>query len=83
MASRCAPPFRVDLSAAVSKYLGETEKNRTRVVARDRHAKLESTRRRRRIERRRGLVVLAAKVREILDAAFVWRIGSVIESPPS
>jgi hypothetical protein len=100
--------FRVALSARVSKYIGETEKNLDRLFdaashsdaillldeaealfgkrsevkdAHDRFANVEADYLLQRLERFRGIAVLAAALKQNIDPAFLRRL-QVYEFPP-
>jgi AAA+ superfamily predicted ATPase len=100
--------FAIDLSATVSKYIGETEKNLSTVFdraeasgaillfdeadalfgrrsevkdAHDRYANIEVSYLLQRMESYRGIAVLTSNMKEALDAAFLRRIGFIVEFP--
>jgi SpoVK/Ycf46/Vps4 family AAA+-type ATPase len=102
--------YRIDLSAVVSKYIGETEKNLARLFdkmettnailfleegdalfgkrsevkdAHDRYANIEVSNLLERIEDYKGIAILTSNLRSNLDNAFMRRVLSVVEFPPS
>lgn len=102
------PLYRIDLSQVVNKYIGETEKNLSRLFdaadsadvilffdeadalfgkrtevkdAHDRYANLEVSYLLERMERFKGLAILATNRKKDLDEAFLRRLRFVIEFP--
>ncbi len=102
------PMYRIDLSAVVSKYIGETEKNLKRLFdaaevsdvilffdeadalfgkrtgirdGHDRFGNISISYLLERIERSRGLVILAANRKDNLDPAFIRRTRFVVKFP--
>ena len=102
------PLYRIDLSAVVSKYIGETEKNLNKLFdaaevsnvillfdeadalfgkrsdvrdAHDRFGNLSISYLLGRMERSKGLVILAAQRRDNLDPAFLRRTRFIIKFP--
>jgi vesicle-fusing ATPase len=102
------PLYRIDLSQVVNKYIGETEKNLSRLFdaadaadiilffdeadalfgkrtevkdAHDRYANLEVSYLLERMERFKGLAILATNRRKDLDEAFLRRLRFVLEFP--
>ena len=102
------PLYRIDLSQAVNKYIGETEKNLRRLFdaadsadvilffdeadalfgkrtevkdAHDRYANLEVSYLLERMERFKGLAILATNRKKDLDEAFLRRLRFVVEFP--
>jgi len=100
--------MRVDLSRVVSRYIGETEKNLSRVFAEaeasnavlffdeadalfgkrsevkdshDRYANIEISYLLQKLERHRGLVLLASNARHNIDPAFLRRLRYVVDLP--
>src|SRR6185369_614729 len=81
--------YKIDISAMVSKYIGETEKNLSRIFgkrtavqdAHDRYANIEVSYLLQRIEEYEGMVILATNLRNNIDDAFVRRIHFMIELP--
>lgn len=102
------PLYRIDLSQVVNKYIGETEKNLSRLFdaadasdvilffdeadalfgkrtevkdAHDRYANLEISYLLERMERFKGLAILATNRKKDLDEAFLRRLRFVVEFP--
>lgn len=102
------PIYRIDLSQVVNKYIGETEKNLSRLFdaadqaevilffdeadalfgkrtevkdAHDRYANLEVSYLLERMERFKGLAILATNRKKDLDEAFLRRLRFVLEFP--
>ncbi len=102
------PMYRIDLSAVVSKYIGETEKNLNKLFdaaevsdvillfdeadalfgkrseagdAHDRYGNLSISYLLERMERSRGLLILAAQSGNNLDPAFIRRTLFIIRFP--
>ncbi|MBP9183288.1 MAG: ATP-binding protein [Fuscovulum sp.] len=102
------PIYRIDLSQVVNKYIGETEKNLSRLFdaadsgdailffdeadalfgkrtevkdAHDRYANLEVSYLLERMERFRGMAILASNRRKDLDEAFLRRLRAIVAFP--
>jgi hypothetical protein len=102
------PMYRIDLSQVVNKYIGETEKNLSKIFeaaeasdsvllfdeadalfgkrttvkdAHDRFANIEISYLLERMERFKGLAILATNRRKDIDEAFTRRLRYVIEFP--
>ena len=102
------PIYRIDLSQVVNKYIGETEKNLSRLFdaadsgdailffdeadalfgkrtevkdAHDRYANLEVSYLLERMERFRGMAILASNRRKDLDEAFLRRLRTIVTFP--
>lgn len=102
------PMYRIDLSQVVNKYIGETEKNLSRLFdaadsgdailffdeadalfgkrtevkdAHDRYANLEVSYLLERMERFKGMAILASNRRKDLDDAFLRRLRAIVAFP--
>jgi hypothetical protein len=100
--------YKVDLAAVVSKYIGETEKNLSRIFdaagtadlvlffdeadalfgkrtevsdAHDRYANIEVSYLLQRLERYKGMVILATNLQRNIDQAFLRRISVAVDFP--
>jgi hypothetical protein len=88
--------YKIDLSSVVSKYIGETEKNLSKIFdeadavfgkrtevrdAHDRYANIEVSYLLQRMEEYEGMVILASNLRKNMDDAFVRRLHFAIEFP--
>jgi vesicle-fusing ATPase len=90
------PLYRIDLSQVVNKYIGETEKNLRRLFdeadalfgkrtevkdSHDRYANLEISYLLERMERFKGIAILATNRKRDLDEAFLRRLRFVVDFP--